>query len=318
MEEDEIEEWVEKKLDKGISEKALRNSLKKSGHDPSLVEEVKKRRQDDTGEETEENEPPTSGTVDLSKSHEDDDERKGGHGSSSNGSEKSHERTDETGEDTSVEEKVEEQKTVDQELEGQTSEPPEVDSETDSGASEQKYKRSLGLSLPTGSLKTAFSGVGGAVRRRKRGVAGVLVLVLLIAAVPFVPVEKVSASVQSSVQGIENPLEAPERPSESPDSETSGEESSSEDGGEAVSNMTSVEFRQGGANPASLTVPSGSRVLFVNEQSMSYHINFERGPEDLTLKPGGSDSAEFNMTVYYTATPVDAEEPEIYGSVIVE
>lgn len=41
VDEDRLREWVEQKLDEGVSEDRIRESLRETGHDPSLVEEVK-------------------------------------------------------------------------------------------------------------------------------------------------------------------------------------------------------------------------------------------------------------------------------------
>lgn len=40
MDEERLREWVEKKLDDGISEDRIRKSLRNTGHDPSIVDEV--------------------------------------------------------------------------------------------------------------------------------------------------------------------------------------------------------------------------------------------------------------------------------------
>lgn len=41
MEEDNVREWVQKKLEKGISEERIKKTLEKTGHDPSLVDRLK-------------------------------------------------------------------------------------------------------------------------------------------------------------------------------------------------------------------------------------------------------------------------------------
>lgn len=41
MEEDNVREWVQKKLDKGVSEERIKKTLEKSGRDPSLVDRLK-------------------------------------------------------------------------------------------------------------------------------------------------------------------------------------------------------------------------------------------------------------------------------------
>lgn len=311
--EDKIENWVRKKLEKGISEEALRNSLKKSGHDPSIVDKVKKKRRSEHKKEKGE-ESSNLGKVDLSKNVEEQDdgnspekEAEGG----SNEIKKAGEMDESAGkedEENSGNEEIAVEHSVEPEIKNDTSRSSEADSES----SGNEYKRSLDINMPTVSFKKAFASFGGALNQRKRGIAGVLIIVLLMAAVPFIPVDKVSGKVQSSVQNIDNPLKAPENSEKPAESHESGESVN------PSSNMSVVKLRQGDANPASLTVTSGTAVKFVNEQSKSYLVNFERGPADLSLKPGKSSTVEFNMTVYYTATPMESEEPKIYGSVIVE
>ncbi|MFB6208759.1 MAG: hypothetical protein ABEJ56_01325 [Candidatus Nanohaloarchaea archaeon] len=41
MSEEKIREWVEDKLDEGVDEERIKNSLENTGHDPSILEEVK-------------------------------------------------------------------------------------------------------------------------------------------------------------------------------------------------------------------------------------------------------------------------------------
>lgn len=57
MPEDKIREWIEKKLEEGVEEERIRKSLRETGHDPSLIDEVKAPFE---GEEPEEN-PFSSG-----------------------------------------------------------------------------------------------------------------------------------------------------------------------------------------------------------------------------------------------------------------
>lgn len=58
MDEERLREWVEKKLDDGISEDRIRKSLRNTGHDPSIVDEVQDPFSSDKEEE---------GSLDLSK-----------------------------------------------------------------------------------------------------------------------------------------------------------------------------------------------------------------------------------------------------------
>lgn len=73
MSNDKIEQWIQKKLEKGVEKKRIKKSLENTGHDPSLVEEVQESSDigDDPFQQNEE-----SSEVQKNESEQDQETRK--------------------------------------------------------------------------------------------------------------------------------------------------------------------------------------------------------------------------------------------------
>lgn len=80
-----------------------------------------------------------------------------------------------------------------------------------------------------------------------------------------------------------------------------------------------VEVTETSLEPARPSVSSGEEVKFSNKADKTMSFSFERGIDSFELESGESRTENIGMTVYYTATPVQADSSQkIRGSIVVQ
>lgn len=322
MDEKKLRKWLELKLEKGVSEKALKNTLRKKGYDPKLVEEVKNsdnpvEENSKSGKKTESSGKKSDGrklnpdAIDLSK-HSDQKEERQSENEESGGQNK----------EKQVEEKKQKFKQSNSKHTARKEESKDIgysSAQKDENTSKSSSGSSRSFSLPSSSIpfgKPDFSRLFDPVRKLPEKLSSVLrnfagyfkilaaasVLIgVLTGAYLSVPFDSVAGFSSNAVGEIKQ----------------LGSQQQSSESKQANRDLRKVYITEDAAVPSRPTVSAGEKLLFVNNASYGFRIEFESGKKGFKLKPDGSKTVSFESLTYYNAKPLNSKGSPVQGSVYV-
>lgn len=128
-----------------------------------------------------------------------------------------------------------------------------------------------------------------------------LLFLSTVVVVGFIHVPEVDLSRSSAIQ--------------EPDTDNS---SNQQDQIQVPENTTRVTISNSVAKPSRPVISSNESILFVNNADHGFNITFDRAAESFVLPRGQSETVDVDLSVYYTAKPINSDAGAVKGSIGVE